>query len=301
MARTSTHAIPALERRQAPWWESLPKGLVRFARRKPVGAAGGLLVLLVVFTAIFAPWLAPFDPLEANTPIRLSPPSWSHLLGTDELGRDMLSRTIYGARTSVMVGVFAVLFGTTTGMMVGTVSAYMGGKVDLVMQRIVDAMFAFPLLIMAMAIVAVLGQSVWNVIGALSIVLIPSVSRVIRGTALTIMEFQYIEAARALGAGHTRIIFQYLIPNVLPVVIILASIQLGTAIIVEASLSFLGLGTPPPTPSWGGMLSGGGRRFMEVAPWMAIVPGTAISLGVLGINLLGDAVRDVLDPRLRGS
>lgn len=302
MAIPGSSVIPALERYAArPLWITVPGALLRFMRRKPTGAVGALLVLLMVFAALFAPVLSPYDPLDVHPPQRLSPPGSSFLLGSDDLGRDILSRTIYGARTSITIGVLAVLLGTTTGTLVGVLSAYLGGKFDLLVQRLVDGIFAFPLLVFALVIVAVLGQSIGNVIGALAIVLVPSVSRVIRGSALSIMEQQYIEAARAMGARHFRIAALYVIPNVLPVVIILASIQLGTAIIVEASLSFLGLGTPPPTPSWGGMLSGSGRRFLEVAPWLALVPGAAISLAVLGVNLLGDALRDVLDPRLRGT
>ena len=264
-------------------------------------------MVLMMIVALSADIIAPYSPLEVHpgdrltAPVTVSKSGAVYPLGSDDLGRDILSRTIYGARTALTIGFLALLFGTTTGTLLGVFSAYFGGKFDLIAQRYVDAQQSFPLLIFALAIVSALGASKFTLIAAISIVLVPGLSRVVRATALSVMEQQYIDAARAVGAGHMRIIFRHVLPNVVHVVIILASIQLGTTIIVEASLSYLGLGTPPPEPSWGGMLAGSGRRYLEIAPWLALVPGTAISLAVLGINLFGDALRDVLDPRLRGT
>ena len=296
---------------KAPLWERLPAGLWTFTKKKPIGAVGGVLMLFMIFLAATAQWVSPYDPLEVHPRDRLArvaetktlhnPAGNFYLLGTDEIGRDILSRTIYGARTSVTISFLAIIMGTTLGTIIGMASAYFGGKFDLIVQRIIDAMFAFPLLIFALAIVSVVGQSISNVIFALAIVLIPSVSRTTRGAALSIMQMPYIESTRTIGASTLRTVVLHLLPNITAIVIVLASIQLGAAIIVEASLSFLGLGTPPPTPSWGAMLSGSSRNFLEIAPHLAIIPGVAISLAVLGINLLGDAIRDVWDPRLRGS
>lgn len=277
------------------------RGLLRFCKQKPLGAAGGVLVLLLVFTAIFAPVLAPYDPLKQDLTKGLLPPGGKHLLGTDNIGRDILSRIIYGSQLSLMAGLGAVALGVSAGMIIGLVSAYWMGKFDLILQRVMDSLQAFPLIVLALAIVAVMGASVINVIGALGFVLTPGFARVIRGSVLSVKENQYIEAARSLGASDLRIILQHILPNVTAPIIVLVSIYMGAAIIVEASLSFLGAGTPPPTPTWGGMLSGAGRMYFEIAPWLAVFPGVAISLAVLGFNLFGDALRDVLDPRLRGT
>ncbi|MCX6021333.1 MAG: ABC transporter permease [Chloroflexi bacterium] len=275
-------------------------GTVRFLKTKPLGAFGAALVLLMIFCAVFADIVAPQDPLALNPPYKLMAPNAYFLFGTDELGRDLLSRIIYGARSSMQAGFAVLIGGTMLGAVIGVSTGYFGGLYDLLMQRVMDAFFAFPLIVLAMGIVAMLGQSFWNVVIALSVVLIPGIARVLRGSTLSLIQNQYIEAARALGATDYRIITYHIFPNVMAPIIVLASINLGAVILVESSLSFLGLGTPPPTPTWGAMLSGSGRRFMEVAPWMAIFPGIAISVAVLGLNLLGDALRDVLDPRLRG-
>ena len=275
--------------------------VLRFARSKPLGALGGLLIIVLVVAAIFAGVISPYDPVATKPVKMLTGPGSEFFLGSDQLGRDLLSRLIHGSRVSLYVGILAVCLGTTAGTAFGVVGGYLGGALDLVFQRLMDALMAFPLLVLAMALVAMLGPSLNNVTIALAILLTPGTSRVIRGAVLSVKENQYIEAARAMGASDGRIIFRHVLPNVAAPIIVLVSIQLGGAILVEASLSFLGLGVPPPAPSWGGMLSGAARSFFQIAPWMAIFPGIAISLAVLGFNLLGDALRDVLDPRMRGS
>ena len=276
-------------------------GLVRFGRQRPLGGIGLLLVLAASVTAGFAPVLSPFDPLELHQGQGFVPPGAQFWLGTDNLGRDILSRILYGGRVSLYVGLLSVLVGNTLGSLAGLVSAYLGGMFDTILQRLVDAMMAFPLLVRALTIVAVLGPSVNNVVAAISVILFPQAARVIRSTVLSVKENPYIDAAQAIGAGQTRIIFVHILPQCMAPYIVLASIAVGWAIVVEASISFLGAGPPPPTPTWGGMLSGAARLYGETAPWMVIFPGLAISLAVFGFNLLGDALRDALDPRLRGS
>ncbi len=290
-------ALPGLAARKRPAWA----GFLSFLRHKPLGSFGLLLVALLVFTAVFADLLANHDPETVAVRDRLLGPGPVYYLGTDHYGRDTWSRIVYGARPSLYVGIFAVVFGTVVGSLVGLVSGYFGRTFDAVAQRIMDMIQAFPLLILAMTIVAALGTSVQNVVIALGIVITPSTNRVVRGTVLSVKENQYVEAARAIGCRHARIILVHILPNVLAPIIILASITLGLAILTEASLSFLGLGPPPPTPTWGSMLSGEGRDYFERQPWLAVWPGVAISLAVLGFNFFGDALRDVLDPRLRGS
>ena len=280
------------------------QNLTRFARRKPLGAAGGFVILFMLVVAIFAPLIAPYDPYELVDPIaehKYLAPGREFLLGGDIIGRDVLSRVIFGARISMYVGVVSVLLGTTIGTFIGIVSAYLGGKADLIIQRFIDALMAFPALILAMAIMAVLGPSVNNVIAALVIVFIPGVTRVVRSQALSIREMDYVTAARAIGAGPWRIMLRHMLPNVASTLIVLATITLGWAIIVEASLSFLGVGVPPDVPSWGGMLTGAAQTYIKRAPWVAISPLVAIAVTVFAVNLLGDAMRDVLDPRLRGT
>ena len=254
--------------------------------------------------AVSAPLIAPFDPYELNLteqglPIRQQAPNGEFLFGTDALGRDVLSRIIYGARVSLMVGFMSVALGTGVGTAIGLASGYWGGKVDEVLQRIVDTFMAFPGIVLALAVIAVLGQSLMNIILVIAIVIAPGTSRVIRGAVLAIKENVYIDAARSIGASDLRIVIRHVLPNVFAPVIIIATVWVGNAIVIEAALSFLGLGTPPPTPTWGGMLAGEGQRNLENAPWLAIFPGLAISIVVLSFNMLGDALRDVLDPRLR--
>ena len=275
--------------------------LIRIARKKYLGTMSAFIIVGLVLTALFAPIIAPYDPLEVDTDVALTPPSAQHLLGTDELGRDILSRLMYGSQVSLTVSLGAVFISIFLGILVGLTSAYFAGKYDMVMSRVIDGLLSFPSLVLAMVIVATLGQSLTNVILAIAIHPIATRSRVMRGTALSIMQNQYIDAARAMGASDKRIMLQHILPNCWAPMIVLISVSLGTAILAESSLSFLGLGPPPPNPTWGSMLSGSARTYMSSAPWMAIAPGIAITIVVLAFNMLGDAVRDILDPRLRGS
>lgn len=293
-------AEPIQTSRSRTWGRSL----LDVARRKPLGTAGAVVTLLLILSAVLAPLIAPFDPYDFNLtdqglPLRQQAPNGEFLFGTDALGRDVLSRIIYGARVSLMVGFLSVALGTAVGTAIGLASGFWGGKVDQVLQRIVDTFMAFPGIVLALAVIAVLGQSLMNIILVIAIVIAPGTSRVIRGAVLAIKENVYIEAARSIGASDLRISIRHVLPNVFAPVIIIATAWVGNAIVIEAALSFLGMGTPPPTPTWGGMLAGEGQRNLENAPWLAIFPGLAISIVVLSFNMLGDALRDVLDPRLR--
>jgi peptide/nickel transport system permease protein len=281
--------------------QTLSKGLWRLVREKPLGAFGGMLVLVLMLCAIFAHWIAPYPYDETNVRQRLKPPGAQFYLGTDNLGRDVFSRIIYGARISVTVGFGAVTLSILLATLLGVTSGYFGGKVDVFIQRVVDAAMAFPPLVLLLSIMAVLGPGLLNIILVLGIIPSANRSRIIRSATLAAKENQYVEAARAVGASHLRIILCYILPNIMAPIIIVATNALGAVILVEATLSFLGFGVPPPYPSWGEMLSGSGRSYMYKAPWMAIWPGVAISLAVFGFNMLGDALRDLLDPRLRGS
>jgi peptide/nickel transport system permease protein len=279
-----------------------PLGLVLlFCRRKPLGAIGAALVLGLIIMALFADRIAPYTYDETIRGARMKPPSAQFWMGTDNLGRDIWSRVVYGARISVTVGFATIALTTLLATIIGVSSAYLGGTYDILVQRVVDAWISFPALVIVLSLVAALGPGLLNLIIALSILGAAGTSRVIRGAALSTMQNPYVEAARALGSGHWRIVVHHVLPNVLATVIIVATIGLGTVILAESALSFLGFGIPPPYPSWGGMLSGSGRSFMYRAPWMALFPGAAISLAVFGFNMFGDALRDLLDPRLRGS
>ena len=273
--------------------------LIRFCRYKPLGALGGLLILLMVLTAVFADVLATHDPIRTDAEHTLARPTASHRLGTDNLGRDIYSRIVYGARVSLMVGLGSALLGAALGAVIGLLSGYCGGWVDLFAQRVMEILQGLPLLILALVMAAALKPSVGNVMIAISVPIIPMAERVIRGSVLAIREFAYIEAARALGVGHLSIAFRHILPNTVGPFIVLTTAQFGSAILVEAALSFLGLGVPEPWPSWGRMLSVSAAEFAQKAPWLVIFPGTAISLVVFASNLLGDALRDTLDPRLR--
>jgi len=272
----------------------------RLIKEKPLGAFGGVIVLGLLFCALFAPWIAtnPYD--QTNVRNRLKPPNSQFYFGTDNLGRDIFSRIIYGARVSVTVGFGAVSIGITLATIIGVGSSYFGGKSDVLVQRLVDAQMAIPGLLLLLNIMAVLGAGLLNIILALGIVSAAGSSRIIRSAALSVKENQFIEAARAIGASHLRIILYYILPNIMAPIIIITTVSLGFTILIESTLSFLGFGVPPPYPSWGEMLSGSGRSYMHKAPWMATWPGVAISLAVFGFNMLGDALRDLLDPRLRG-
>jgi len=274
--------------------------LARFVRRKPLGALGGAIVVAMLVMAVFAERIAPYAYDESVAGARMKPPGTTHWLGTDNLSRDMWSRIVYGARVSITVGFATIALATLAATAIGVSSAYFGGPYDLIVQRIVDAWLSFPYLVIILSVMAVLGPGLLNVVLSLSIIIAAINSRVIRGAALAVKENQYMEAARAIGCGHARIIVRHLLPNVVATVIIVATIGLGAVILAESALSFLGFGVPPPYPSWGAMLSGSGRTYMFRAPWMAVWPGVAISLAVFGFNMLGDALRDVLDPRLRG-
>src|SRR5713101_584875 len=268
-------------------------------RRKPLGAASAALIAILVLTAVMADVVAPYDPLATQPEIRLAAPSWEHPFGTDDIGRDVLSRVIYGSRISLWVGLLAVGIGTVAGMIIGLISGYWEGRIDLVLQRVMDAIQAIPGLILALAIVSVLRPNTTNAMLAIAVVIIPGNSRIVRGAVLSAKQNRYVEAAQAIGCRQPRIIASHILPNVTAPILIIASIWLGNAILIEASLSFLGVGTQPPTPSWGLMLSSTGRAFMEQAPWLAIFPGLAISLAVFGFNLFGDTLRDAWDPKLR--
>ena len=275
--------------------------LWHLVRTQPLGTLGVFLIALVVVVAIFAPLIASQDPLTVNADERLVGLSSRHFFGTDDYGRDVFARVVWGARTSLRVGFVAISIATFSGTTIGLLTGYFGGFFDLIVQRMMDSIMAFPGLVLALTIIAALGSSEVNLFIVLGIVLTPGLSRVVRGSVLSVKENVYIEAGKSIGCGHPRLMLVHILPNILAPIIIIATAGLGGAILIEASLSFLGLGTPPPRPSWGQMLSGAGRYYFEVAPWVAIFPGVAISLAVLGFNLLGDALRDVWDPRLRGT
>jgi peptide/nickel transport system permease protein len=274
-------------------------GLGTFARRWPLGAAGAVIILLMIGSAVFAPFIAPYDPLETDFAAQFSPPTMAHWLGTDAFGRDLLSRIIYGSRTALLVGFASAFMGATLGAMLGVASAYFGGRIDLLVQRLVDIFLAFPIIILALTVVSILGTGVSNVIMAITVPMIPNCARVVRSSALAVRQMPYVDAARAAGFGYARIIFRHMLPNVMAPYLIMLTAFVGQAILLEASLSFLGLGVAEPTPAWGLMLRGAAVEFAESAPWMAIFPGLAISLGVFAFNLFGDALRDALDPKLR--
>ncbi|PYM24981.1 MAG: ABC transporter permease [Candidatus Rokuibacteriota bacterium] len=273
----------------------------RFVRKKPLGAAGGVLMLIMLVTALLANVLETHDPIATNAGATLAKPSDEHWLGTDHLGRDIFSRIVHGARVSLIVGIGSTLLGSVLGGIIGLLSGYAGGKTDLITQRLLDILQGLPLLVLALVMSASLGPSIQNVIIAISIPIVPRASRVIRASVLSIREMQYIEAARALGLRHLRIAFRHVLPNTVGPFIVLVTAQLGSAILVEAALSFLGLGVPEPYPSWGRMLSVSAAEYAQKAPHLVLFPGIAISLAVFGSNLFGDALRDTLDPRLRGA
>jgi peptide/nickel transport system permease protein len=272
--------------------------LARLAGQQPLGAAGAVLVMAMVVTAIFAPQLAPYGPKDAAF-TQYTPPGPGHPMGTDQLGRDVLSRVVWGARLSLYVGLVSVVLGVTLGGLWGVVSAYFGGMTDTLSQRVVDSLMALPPIVLALSLMAAIGQSVNNVIVALTILLTPTAARTLRAVALAIIATPFVEAAQAAGGSSARIIARHVLPNCLATYTVLVTTNVSYAIVVEASLSFIGVGAPPDEPSWGGMLTAG-TQALETAPWMIFFPGLAISLAVLALNMLGDAIRDVTDPRLRG-
>jgi peptide/nickel transport system permease protein len=276
----------------------LLRSVSRFARQQPVGFVCVIIISVFVLVAVFAHTIAPFGATELTPRARLLSPNSTHYFGTDERGRDMFSRVVIGARVSMQVGIVAVAIGVIGGSAIGIVSGYRGGLFDLLVQRLMDALLAFPALVLAIGLAGILGPGTRTTMLALGIVLLPSANRIARGSALSVKESPYIEAARASGAPEWRIMFAHVVPNVLAPIVVVASIVMGYTIIAEAGLSFLGLGVQPPTPSWGQLLNTG-RPFMEDSPWLVLFPGAAIVLVVLAFNLLGDALRDHLDPSLR--
>ncbi len=278
----------------------LPVALLRFCAHQPLGAFGAAVLIFAVVVAVLAPMLAPYSPTAIEVAEKFTPPFSKQILGTDELGRDVLSRLIFGARISMSVSLLSVGIAISAGTLIGIFSAYSGGKTDLAIQRLVDTMMAFPAIIMALALMAALGASQTNVIVALVVILLPGAVRVVRSQVLSIKEQDYTLAARAIGAGSTRIMLRHILPNVMATYIVLSTITLGYAIVVEASLSFLGVGIPPDIPSWGGMLNLGATTYIDVSPWLSVFPGITIAVIVFSVNLLGDSLRDVLDPKLRG-
>lgn len=289
----------ALVERVAPAARRRSHPVARFFRRYPLGAVGLFLIFVLLGLALLAPWIAPYDPVANDFGAMFRPPSFRHWSGTDAYGRDVLSRVIFGARTALAVGFGASLLGATLGAVVGVVSAYFGGKTDLLVQRLVDVMLSFPIIIVALAIVSIIGTGTDKLIVAIALSFVPRVERVVRGSALGVRAMTYIEAAQVIGAGSWRIIFRHMAPNVVAPYLVMLTASLGQAILLEASLSFLGLGVSEPTAAWGLMLRGAAVDFATRAPWMAIFPGLAITLTVLAFNVLGDSLRDAFDPRLR--
>ncbi|WP_072387846.1 ABC transporter permease [Hyphomicrobium sp. CS1BSMeth3] len=275
--------------------------LVRLFKEKPLGAAGAIIFLLFLFCGIFADFLAPYGMNQISPLNRLKPPSWQHPFGTDNLGRDMLSRCLYGAQLSVIIGFCAAGLATIISVVLGILTGYLGGRFDMISQRFVDAWMSFPDLIILIVVVSVLGPGMPQIIGTLGLLLGIAGSRIIRSAVITVRENMYVHAAQSVGARTPRILWRHILPNVMPPIIVLFTTRVGTVILAESGLSFLGLGVPPPAPTWGGMLSGSGRTFMFQGPWLALAPGLCLTLVVYSTNMFGDALRDLLDPRMRGS
>lgn len=267
-------------------------------RRWRLVVTGGAIVGTIMLLAILAPWVAPYSPFDLNVAQMLKGPSTAHWLGTDELGRDVLSRVIHAARLSMMVAVLASLVGLVFGTIIGTLAAYFGGVVDLVLMRLMEILFSFPAILLAIVLMASLGTSIFNAMIAIGIIFIPGFARLARATAESVLRQQYVEQARAIGMSHSRILIREILPNIVAPLLVEAAVAFSYAVLLESALSFLGLGAQPPDPSWGNMLNTG-RGFMGAAPWLSIVPGAAIFLTVLGFNMLGDGLRDAFDPQLR--
>ena len=278
--------------------------VIGFLRQQPLGAAGLVIIVLMILAAVLARWVAPYDPLTVDYGNILAAPSWQNWLGTDNFGRDVLSRIIYGAQTALSIGFLASILGSTLGAVIGVASAYFGGRIDMLVQRLMDVLLSFPIIVLALAVAAILGKNVVlgvdvNLVLAIGLPMVPKVARVVRASALAVREMPYIDAARTAGFSHTRIIFRHIVPNVTAPYLIMLTACVGQAILLEASLSFLGLGATEPTPAWGLMLSGSAIDFYQQAPWMIVFPGLAISLAVFAFNLFGDSLRDWLDPKLK--
>jgi len=272
-----------------------------FIRRRPLGVAGAVVIVVMVFAAVFADVVAPYGPQEGTFSGLPEPPSLQHLLGTDAFGRDVFSRLLYGSRTALLVGFSSSLVGSTLGLILGVVGSYFGGKTDEIIERFMDVLISFPLVVIAIAVIAALGPGTTNVIAAITLPVIPRVARVVRSSGLAVVRMPYIEAARSVGVRAPRIMFRHMVPNVFAPYLIMLTAFLGQAVLLEATLSYLGLGVVEPEPAWGNMLRGQGMQFLDQAPWLAIAPGVAISLAVFGFNLFGDSLRDALDPRLRAA
>lgn len=294
-SKETLEALAQAESPRARWLQAV----LDFTRQRPLGAVGAVIIVVMVLVALTAHWLAPYEALATDYGAMLAAPSAQHWLGTDAYGRDVYSRMIFGSRTALIVGLGASFIGATIGALIGVASAYFGGRIDLVVQRIMDVLISFPLIILALAVVAILGTGVENVILAIAIPMIPRCARVVRSSALAVREMPYVDAARAAGFRDSRIVLRHMLPNVMAPYLIMLTAFLGQAILLEASLSFLGLGVQEPVAAWGLMLRGAAVEFAETAPWMAFFPGLAISLAVFAFNLFGDSLRDALDPRLR--
>jgi peptide/nickel transport system permease protein len=299
IAAPTSRAIPAIADEFSEVRRSHLRSALNFCRRQPLGTFGMVIVVIIAIAGLSADWISPYSPTANDFAAMTEAPSWAHWLGTDQFGRDQLSRIIFGARTALIVGFSCAIIASVSGLVLGVGSAYFGGRFDLYLQGVLDVVMAFPLIIMALAMVAIFGTGAHNVIVAITIPLIPRCARVVRSSALSIREVPYIDAARACGFGHARIILRHMAPNVMAPFLILLTAFVGQAILAEASLSYLGLGVQEPTPAWGLMLQGGAEEYASTAPWIAIFPGLAIALTVFGFSLFGDALRDALDPKLR--
>jgi len=299
MAESATVASAVQkEKKHLPF---LVEVFVRLVREKPLGTIGGVIVLIFFLVGIFATWLAPYHYTFQDLTSLLSPPSAKYVLGTDNLGRDLLSRIIYGARISMIVGLSVPAITTALTLLIGGVSGYFGGKIDLLVQRFVDTVMCFPGLVLMLTVVAIVGPGLIQLVLLLGILGgLGGGNRVVRSVVIGIKQNVYVEAAKSVGATNQRIMVKHILPNIMPIIIVSFTMGMGGAILAESTLSFLGFGIPPPYPSWGGMLSGNARRYMLDAPWMAIWPGLSLALVVYGMNMLGDGLRDILDPRLRG-
>jgi peptide/nickel transport system permease protein len=272
---------------------------IRNVIRNPIAIVGGFIVLILLLCTLLAPYISPYDPTKVNLNRKLSPPSTEFILGTDEFGRDLFTRIIWGGRVSLSVAFITVGLSMIIGVVMGLLSGYFGGWVDQVIMRFVDILLCFPILLMALGLVAILGPKLINIMMAVGIALTPQYARIIRGAVLPLRKQYYVEASRGLGATHLYILIQHILPNAFPSIIVVATLNVATAILIESSLSFLGLGVQPPTPSWGAMIAGG-RQWLLEAPWISSFSGAAIMIAVLGFNFFGDALRDIMDPRLHG-
>jgi peptide/nickel transport system permease protein len=295
VTKETLESLARAEPRRPRWLQAS----IDFSRQRPLGAVGAVIIVLMTAVALSAHWLAPYDVLLTDYSAMLAAPSAQHWLGTDAYGRDVFSRIVFGSQTALIVGLGASFIGATLGALIGVASAFFGGRVDMVVQRVMDVLISFPLIILALAVVAILGTGIQNVILAIAIPMIPRCARVVRSSALSVREMPYVDAARAAGFRDSRIVLRHMLPNVMAPYLIMLTAFLGQAILLEASLSFLGLGVQEPVAAWGLMLRGAEVEFAETAPWMAIFPGVAISLAVFAFNLFGDSLRDALDPRLR--